>query len=335
MLLDRISNITFRYEDVLALKPDMNYQELHDLLEQWETEGRVRPVKRQGKTSFRPSVYQMYRKIRKKQDVSAYVPEIRRLHTRLNVEGYLKNVPLYIEERDAVIRLSEYLWKSDWSTDMSVKEKSFDIWGDEKFLESPGGRQMLKFHGITMEDLGVYETPEPFFSKELQKEGAVLVLENKDPWYSLGRLFSEEEICHLLGEEIGLLVYGEGKKVQRSGALTDYLREIGWEQAEILYGGDIDREGICIFDGMQKENPELKIRLFVRLYEEMLGKAEKIPELPDAPSRKDMEWNREVLRVFSDRNREWLGQILDRKKMIPQEIINYQDYRRMYRGETC
>ena len=39
MLLDRISNITFRYEDVLALKPDMNYQELHDLLEQWETEG--------------------------------------------------------------------------------------------------------------------------------------------------------------------------------------------------------------------------------------------------------------------------------------------------------
>ena len=113
------------------------------------------------------------------------------------------------------------------------------------------------------------------------------------------------------------------------------MREIGWEQAEILYGGDIDREGICIFDGMQKENPELKIRLFVRLYEEMLGKAEKIPELPDAPSRKDMEWNREVLRVFSDRNREWLGQILDRKKMIPQEIINYQDYRRMYRGETC
>ena len=46
MLLDRISNITFRYEDVLALKPDMNYQELHDLLEQWETEGRIRPVKR-------------------------------------------------------------------------------------------------------------------------------------------------------------------------------------------------------------------------------------------------------------------------------------------------
>ena len=52
MLLDHISNTTFRYKDILELDPDMSYQELHDLLEQWEAEGRICPVKRQGKTSF-------------------------------------------------------------------------------------------------------------------------------------------------------------------------------------------------------------------------------------------------------------------------------------------
>ena len=29
MLLDRISNTTFRYKDILELDPDMSYQELH------------------------------------------------------------------------------------------------------------------------------------------------------------------------------------------------------------------------------------------------------------------------------------------------------------------
>ena len=157
MLLDRISNTTFRYKDILELDPDMSYQELHDLLEQWEAEGRICPVKRQGKTSFHPPVYQKYRKIRQAEDVSAYISEIRRLHMKMNLEGYRKNVSLYIEAKEDIDQLSEYLWKGKpiWSRTMSVKEKSFEIWKDEKFLESSKGRQILKFNGITLEDLGV------------------------------------------------------------------------------------------------------------------------------------------------------------------------------------
>ena len=34
-------------------------------------------------------------------------------------------------------------------------------------------------------------------------------------------------------------------------------------------------------------------------------------------------------------DREKMGETLDQKKMIPQEIINYQDYKEMYRGEQC
>ena len=337
MLLDHISNTTFRYKDILELDPDMSYQELHDLLEQWEAEGRICPVKRQGKTSFHPPVYQKYRKIRQAEDVSAYISEIRRLHMKMNLEGYRKNVSLYIEAKEDIDQLSEYLWKGKpiWSRTMSVKEKSFEIWKDEKFLESSKGRQILKFNGITLEDLGVYETPEPFFSKEFQKEGAVLVLENKDPWYSLGRLFFHEKTARILGEKIGLLVYGEGKKAEKKEALSRFLTETGWTQAEILYAGDIDREGIRIFDGMCRANPKLTIRLFSGLYKKMLQKAETPQELPDAPSRKNIIWNEDVLEAFSKEDREKIREILDQKKMIPQEIINYQDYKEMYRGEQC
>ena len=86
---------------------------------------------------------------------------------------------------------------------------------------------------------------------------------------------------------------------------------------------------------MCRANPKLTIRLFSGLYKKMLQKAETLQELPDAPSRKNIIWNEDVLEAFSKEDREKIREILDQKKMIPQEIINYQDYKEMYRGEQC
>lgn len=336
-LLDRISGTTFRYHDILEQRPDMSYQELYAVLDCLEKEGKIRPIKNSGRTSFRPSVYQKYRKIPKKDDFSRWIPEIQRLNTKLNVEGYLKHPKSYAANREAIHQLSEFLWQEEavCRLEMSVKEKSFAIWGDEKFLESSSGRQILRFNEITKSDLGFYETPEPFFSREFQKDGAVLVLENKDPWYSICRIFLKDKKYSLLGERIGLLIYGEGKKVQRLNALTDYLEEIEWDHAKILYVGDIDREGFAIFDGMRKGNPRCEIRLFAGIYEKMVQEAESLTKLPDAPSRREILWDQKILDAFSKETKEKIQEILEQKKMIPQEILNYQDYKEMCRGGEC
>ena len=56
-LLDRISSTIFQYHDILEQRPDMSYQELYAVLDCLEKEGKIRPIKNSGRTSFRPSVY--------------------------------------------------------------------------------------------------------------------------------------------------------------------------------------------------------------------------------------------------------------------------------------
>lgn len=84
---------------------------------------------------------------------------------------------------------------------MSVKERSFEIWGDEKFLESKGGKSILTFNMIDNEYLNFYYAPEPFFCIEIKKkkkDSVLLIIENKDTWYSVGRALNSSGACHHL-----------------------------------------------------------------------------------------------------------------------------------------
>ncbi len=84
-----------------------------------------------------------------------------------------------------------------------------------------------------------------------------------------------------------------------------------------------------------KEIRRCEIRLFAGIYEKMVQKAESLSKFPDAPSRRNIVWDQKILDDFSKETKEKIQEILEQKKMIPQEILNYQDYKEMCRGGEC
>lgn len=338
--LGKIKKTRFGYEDVLGIAPELSYEELHEVLEELCREGVIAPVKNSGRTSFVPQVFLEYRKVAEKQDYSHLLPEIQGLHPSLSIDRYLKKPKEFQEARKYVLQLSRLLWKEDqrltqW---MSVKEKSYAIWGEEKFLESKQGRSLLAFHHLDKDALHCYYAPEPFFCRVFQPEGRgdVLILENKDTWYSIGKALKESQTGQFLDLSPGLLVYGEGKKITREQeGLSAFLEEMGYPGpgSRVYYAGDIDRAGVAIFYDARRQNPGLYMEPYMPLYAAMVVRAQEEDTLPrKSEDGKTNGWNEEFLEYFTQPCRSLVLQVLEENRRIPQEILNYQDYRNMCRG---
>ena len=129
-----------------------------------------------------------------------------------------------------MLELNQYLKnkKKTLQFKVSVNERSFEIWGDEKFIkggnENRGknknegrgqGKRILKNLGIELSDLNVYETPEPFVSYIYDRTAPqnVLIIENKDTFYTVRKYMQETGKNEILGEKFGTLIFGSGKKV--------------------------------------------------------------------------------------------------------------------------
>lgn len=365
--LGKIKKTRFGYEEVLDIVPELSYEELQEALEELCRKGLIAPVKKSGKTSFVPQVFREYRKVAVKQDYSHLLPEIKGLHPSLSIDRYLKNPKEFQDSRKYVLELSELLWKEDaclaqW---MSVKEKSYAIWGEEKFLESRMGRALLAFHHLDWEALHCYYAPEPFFCRVFQPEGKgdVLILENKDTWYSIGRALKENGTGRILGITPGILVYGEGNKITREQeGLTAFLQEMGYSvpdskgydvsdtvdcggsgnedyevpDSRVYYAGDIDRAGVNIFCEARKKNPGLSMEPCLPLYQAMVHRALLKQELPEeSGDGRSGSWDDSFLEYFSGESRVLVRKVLEENRRIPQEILNYQDYKNMCRGQQC
>ena len=109
--LSRIRENPFSYKDVMRAFQISDYQDLKRILDSFEEAGLVSAVKKSGKTPFTPSVWEKYKKLRQTPDYSEAKREIQGLCPELNLEGYLKNPEKYLECREEIQKLSDFLWK--------------------------------------------------------------------------------------------------------------------------------------------------------------------------------------------------------------------------------
>lgn len=244
-----------------------------------ESEDCIKPVKASGLNGQVPALYNKYRIVRQKKVFGQEDHQkITALHPALHIEGYLADTVKYCQHQDILEPLSAVMWKTTevLLEPMTIHEKSFAIFGFEKRLtwERKRIEAILAFNHLTWSFLNAHETPEPFFSYNLGGSeisvGPVLVLENKDIWFSLTELAAGMHLHSLFPEKIDFLVYGEGNKVSRSrGGLLAYLRQVHAIDAyvPIYYAGDVDAEGVHIFERLQRENPTLNIQLYKPLYQ--------------------------------------------------------------------
>lgn len=120
-----------------------------------------------------------------------------------------------------------------------LRERSLDIFGDEKFLDSRARNGALFNGRMPLGAIGAMRVEHPLAYRPADAMGLpVLVVENHHTFWSLGE-WNEQ------AKRYSAIVYGGGNTICASGlALVEVMREREARRAE--YFGDIDPEGLSI-----------------------------------------------------------------------------------------
>lgn len=307
----------------------------------------IRPVKASPLNGKRPALHQSYWLVEKQKNYDELLNELKfGLSTAISTDYYWKNPAIYEEERKWVKLLSQYLDQpTSLNKSISLNERSFQIWGREKFLQKEQGKRVLKHCNISIEQLNIYRTSEPlaYYSASRQVPQTILMIENKDTFFSMRRYLIENNNQTLFGEQIQTLVYGAGKGILRSiddfcFCVEPYMND---KHNHYLYFGDLDYEGIGIYERLAELfKQEHKIIPFVPAYEKMLQKIATYGSmhqedmdhtsanhfLPDTKEGQNRNISEMFFSFFKALAKEQMLDILEAEKYIPQEILNITDF---------
>lgn len=308
------------------------YQELAQQVYELIESQQISPIKSSKLNGKKPALYNSYRIHRISEDYSQYEEElIYQLHSMLDNEYYRKNLETYRKDRLFVLMLNDYLknHRDSLNEAVSYNERSFEIWGREKFLLKEGGIRILKNLGLSIGDLSVYDTTEPlaYYSHSKETPQKIVILENKDTFYSMRRHLLAGNST-ILGVEVGTLIYGAGKSIHKSFqdftfCVEPYLNDSG---NEILYFGDLDYEGIIIYENLYRDfKNKVNLRPFCNAYEKMIDKAN-LSQLPHMKKGQNSNIGKDFLASFTIARQEQIKEIFTQNRYIPQEILQRKDF---------
>lgn len=313
---------TLTYEELSNLYNTLDYYRLVEKVEELVNKGLLAAKLSTGTNGRNPALYKKYGIIKPEEDFTLIINEIKSLNVFFNINYYLNKPKEYIKVRQYVQKLNDYIVYNfnRLSIPMSINERSYEIWGEEKYLRKASS--MLSNLGISIEKLNVYNTPEPFFYEIINKSSNnVLIIENKDTWFTLKK-YLRENPSNIYGIDIALLIYGEGKKIISS---IDYLQHQDFsflDNPKIYYWGDIDFEGINIFYLLSEE---IELKLLTSAYMDMLNKVKDIDNLKEMKEKQNKTKDLEKFLInFSSEYSSKINEILIKNRYIPQEIINYR-----------
>lgn len=320
-------------EALCSSRQSMAYQEQYQYICGLIEENKIKPVKASGTNGKKPALYREYWILEKQKDYSHDIEEIKyTFSTMLSVDYYLAHPDVYEKDRTYVLMLNQYLkeHRNKLEQPESWNERSFEIWNREKFLDREQGKTILKRCGIQPEELNIYRSAEPlaYYAHTRKTPQNLLILENKDPFFSMRNYL----LCghtEIFDTEIGTLIYGAGKGVLRSFQDFDlcaepYMKEPG---NAILYFGDLDYEGIGIYENLaERFRGRWEIRPFLQAYEKMLVKADSVEILPETKEQQNRNIRFEFFSYFEETTVEKMKNILESDRYIPQEILNTADF---------
>lgn len=320
-------------EELLRRHREKPYEEQYRHILGLIDRGAVKPVKASGTNGKSPALYLSYWLPEEKPDYSAWEEELKyRLHPKIGVDYYLAHPERYGKDRDYVLALDRYLREDAdlLAYPESVNERSFEIWNREKFIAKGQGKTILKRCGLEPEALCFYETEEPlaYYTRTRETPQELLILENKDTFYSMRRHLMAGN-ARIFGRTIGTLIYGAGKRILRSFRDFGFCGEPYMADAgnRVSYFGDLDYEGIGIYEQLAEGFRErFSIGVFVPAYGAMLQKAGRAAGLPDTSEGQNRHISGRFFSYFTEEQIRRMRDILEAGKYIPQEIVNITDF---------
>jgi hypothetical protein len=130
-------------------------------------------------------------------------------------------------------------FRGDWASRISVpvKERSYEIFGNEKMLERVLEGQLGYEGRLTLEILRCYRVPLVPVHRVFTDGADVIIVENEATFDSVSRWNTKRM-------KFRMVIYGRGREVEK---IADFLfSEIKAKPGAIYYFGDLDRLGITM-----------------------------------------------------------------------------------------
>ena len=245
-------------KDIMSLHQDKDYNELYAYVMELIDKEELEPVRRAGTNGRKPALPLAFWRYIEEADYSGVYDELTfKIHPAIDTSYYRAHPDRYKKDKEDIECLSEYMKKNAGLLEIqeTMNERSFEIFRREKFFQEKGGLAFCARLGISEEQLNLYRTSEPlsYYSHSKEASQNIMIIENKDTFYDLRR-HMQRTGNRILGTDFGTLIYGAGKGIWRTFA--DYAEGAeGYfgSSNRLLYFGDIDYEGILIYEHLVKQ----------------------------------------------------------------------------------
>ncbi|KOA18720.1 hypothetical protein CLHOM_30040 [Clostridium homopropionicum DSM 5847] len=240
-----------------------------------------------------------------------------KMEIEINLSFYLnKDEQYWRKDFPYIIKINDYIKENGIPReDATSPERSFQIIGDEKWIDEKGGKAILERMGL-WHKLRINYNPEPLMiavNPKLFNENKKyhIIVENKSIFYLLLDLLRESVFTSL--------TYGCGWKIVSN--INNLEKQLGIEESEneIFYFGDLDFEGIAIWNNLKDKYP---VKLAEIFYEKLL-----LQEPLDGKTnqQKNIKALSSFLDNFQDSYKKQISQVLKQGKYYPQEALKKED----------
>ena len=249
------------------------------------------------------------------------------LHPTLVTSSYLERHPVECDRWwSELLSLSAWLQEGHSERDATLRERCWEVFGNEKMFESRGFatcvrntsgrelRELLAVRDDAPEDLPFVVSP------GVENPANIVVSENRDPYLDIRSQLLVGH-CMLFGVRVDAVVCGYGNKVRQShGASLRFALESmhASQDVRVLYWGDIDRTGLAILAALCDEG---LAEPFTAAYEAMMRAHRAVPR--ESPDGRDLP-TPSLDGIFEDKLRSCIEAIAAKSLLLPQECVDFR-----------
>jgi DNA topoisomerase VI subunit A len=315
-----------KIKDHLRYQIDNGYRQFVQIMGELSEEGVVvTPVKKSPLNGRRPSLHTEWWIMPATIESQWTDMQILAVSDCLNLSKYRQH-PEWQSEQEWQWIQSIYLFfkQKDSYNWVTREERAFQLFGEEKFFSSEGALLLQRLQ-ISLDDLKARVYGEPFvfwpaLNRNINHAKTVLIVENLSFFHTCRQLMNDGR--SIVGVEPDILIYGEGKKIEKSFNFLDSITAI--KELSIYYVGDLDPEGWGIYARLADCYPTANIQLAIPIYEALLE--QQVSNKTETNQNENLMYLDRVLHEIQQYGRsdlaEKIQKLWNEKLRVPQEALS-------------